>query len=368
MVYGFIIHFRNSDHSSGISSTDKNFYPSPVTFQEPSNGFISSFFPKLHRSSYYRAHAQRKLLHRGSRMLELYPRIYGKIDVQKICGLQYLQPKQFSVPSISHENYDDENGNDENGEEDDSQANCQPQDSVSSVDCTDQSVDGTYSSFMWEVDDNNSNVVLPFSVDDPKQQNPSLRKAMKKLSTIQRRRYTFPTYSMEKRQDSPKQFEITGIHYTTLVSPMGTVPRLPKNSTTAKQLAKRRSKQDKRSPVLHKMISMSGSSSASDRLTKNSYTETSKHIFPFKNESETCYKTNCVTKDRSHSQQRDISLHNNCMSKSRRRVLHKYLATRLQQSGNFDRLSRQTHKTGASVKLGIIMPNAKECIQATQEN
>ena len=188
---------------------------------------------------------------------------------------------------------------------------------------------------------------------------------MKKLSTIQRRRYTFPTYSMEKIQDSPKQFEITGIHYTTLVSPMGTTPRLPKNSTTAKQLAMRRSKQDKRSPVLHQMIKMSSSLSASDRATKNSYTETSKHIFPFKNESETCYKTNY---DRSHSQQRDISLHNNCMSKSRRRVLHKYLATRLQQSGHFDRLSRQIHKPETSVKLGIIMPNATEYIQATQEN
>ena len=75
---------------SGISNTERNFYPSPVTFQEPSNGFISSFFPKLHRSSYYRAHAQRKLLHRGNRLLELYPRTYGKIDIEKICGLQYV--------------------------------------------------------------------------------------------------------------------------------------------------------------------------------------------------------------------------------------------------------------------------------------
>ena len=343
-----------------------------MTFQEPSNGFISSFFPKLHRSSYYRAHAQRKLLHRGSRLLELYPRTYGKIDIEKLCGLQYVQPKQLSVPSIGHDvddNDDSDDGDiDDNGEEDDSQAS-QPQDSVSSVDCTDQSVNGTYSSFTWEVDDSNSNVVLPFSVDDPKQHNPmSLRMAMKKLSTIQRRRYTFPTCSVDKRQDSPKQFEITGIHYTTLVSPMGTVPRLPKNSSTAKQLAKRRSKQDKRSPILHQMISMNGNRPASDRASKSSYTETSKHIFPFKNESETCYKTNCVNKDRSESQERDVSLHNNCISKSRRRVLHKYLATRLQHSGSYDRLSRQNHKTENSVKLGIIMPNAKESLQAAQEN
>ena len=359
--------YRSSDHLSGISNTERNFYPSPVTFQEPSNGFISSFFPKLHRSSYYRAHAQRKLLHRGNRLLELYPRTYGKSDIEKICGLQYVQPKQLSVPSINHDidynEYVDDDDGDDNGEEDDSQAS-QPQDSVSSVDCTDQSVNGTYSSFTWEVD-NSSNVVLPFSVDDPKQQNPSLRMAMKKLSTIQRRRYTFPTCSMDKRQDSPKQFEITGIHYTTLVTPMGTIPRLPKNSST---LAKRRSKQDKRSPILHQMISMSGNRSACDRASKSPYTETSKHIFPFKNESETCYKTNCVSKDRSDSQQRDVSLHNNCISKSRRRVLHKYLATRLQNSGSYDRLSRQNHKPENSVKLGIIMPNAKESLQAAQEN
>lgn len=356
---------------SGISNTEKNFYPSPVTFQEPSNGFISSFFPKLHRSSYYRAHAQRKLLHRGNRLLELYPRTYGKIDIEKICGLQYVRPKQLSVPSGGHDiddtEYADDNDDDDDGEEDDSQAS-QPRDSVSSVDCTDQSINGTYSSFMWEVDDSNSHVVLPFSVDDPKHQNPSLRTAMKKLSTIQRRLYTFPTCSMDKRQDSPKQFEITGIHYTTLVSPMGTIPRLPKNSPTAKQLAKRRSKQDKRTPILHQMISMSGNHSASDRASKSPYTETSKHIFPFKNESETCYKTNCVTKDRSDSQQRDISLHNNCISKSRRRVLHKYLSTRLQHSGSYDRLSRQNHKPESSVKLGIIMPNAKESLQAAQES
>ena len=346
---------------SGTSNTDKNFYPSPVTFQEPSNGFISSFFPKLHRSSYYRAHAQRKLLYRGSRLLELYPRTYGNIDIEKIRGLQYLQPRQLTMQPVSSDI--DDNEDVDNCEDDDSQN----QDSVSSVECTDQSINGTYSSFTWEVDNSSSNVVLPFLVDDGKQPNPSLKMAMKKLSTMQRRRYTFPAYSMDKKQDSPKQFEITGIHYTTLVSPMGTVPRLPKNSTTAKQLAKRRSKQVKNTPVLHQMISMSGNRSVSDRSSKSPYTETSQHIFPFKNESENCYKTNYVNSERfTDSQQRDVSLHNNCINNTRRRVLHKYLATRLQKSASFDRLSQ--HKPEHSVKLGIIMPHAKESLQAAQES
>ena len=353
---------------SGITSADKNFYPSPVTFQEPSNGFISSFFPKLHRSSYYRAHTQRKLLYRGSRLLELYPRtIYGNIDIEKIRGLQYLQPRQLAMQPASCDVDDTDADDDENCEEDDSQAS-QHQDSVSSVECTDQSINGTYSSFTWEVDNSSSNVVLPFLIDDGKQTNPSLKMAMKKLSMMQRRRYTFPTYPTDKKQDSPKQFEVTGIHYTTLVSPMGTVPRLPKNSTTAKQLAKRRSKQGKNTPVLHQMISMSGNRSVSDRSSKSPYTETSKHIFPFKNESENCYKTNYVNSERyTDPQQRDVNLHNNCINKTRRRVLHKYLATRLQKSASFDRLSQ--HKPEQhSVKLGIIMPHAKESLQAAQES
>ena len=331
--------YRNSDHLSGISNTDRNFYPSQVTFQEPSNGFISSFFPKLHQSSYYRAREQRKLLHRERRLLELYPRTYGKIDIEKICGLQYLQPKQLTAPSDI-----DNNANDDIYEEDDDSKASQHKDSVSSVDCTDQSVNETYSSFTWEVDGSNSNVVLPFPVDDSKQ-NPSLSMAKKKLSTMQRRWYTFPTHSMDKRQDSPKQFEITGIHYTTLVSPMGTVPRLPNSSSIAKQLARRRSEQGKKTPVLHQMISMSGNRSASNRASKSPYRETSKHVFPFKNESESCYNTTYVNSERSttDSQQRDVSLHNNCINNTRRRVLHRYLATRLQNSASFDRFSRQNH-------------------------
>lgn len=360
-------YYRISDHLSGISNADRNFYPSPVTFQEPSNCFISSFFPKLHRSSYYRAHAQRKLLYRGGRLLALHPHTHGNIDIEKIYGLQhYLQPKQQL--NVSSAGYDiDNNDNDDNGEEDTTQIECQ--DSVSLVDCTDQSVP-ICSPYMWEVDHTSSNVALPIPIDESKQQSSSLRMAMKKLATLQRRRYTFPTNSVDKRQESPKQFEITGIHYTTLVSPMGTVPRLPKSSGDAKRLAlaKRRSKQDKRSPVLHQMINMSGNRSASDRASKSPYTETSKHIFPFKNEAEPLKQaaSNNENSEGSDSQQRDVSLHNNCINRTRRRVLHKYLATRLQRSSHFDRLSKQNQKLEHSVKLGIIMPSKKESLQATQ--
>jgi len=352
---------------SDISSTDKNFYPSPaVTFQEPSNAFISSFFPKLHRSSYYRAHTQRKLLYRSNRLLDLYPHTYGKIDIEKICGSQYLQPRQINISSVGYDIDDTDNC-----EEGDSQAS-QHQESISSVDFTDQSSNETYSSFTWEVDHSNSNVALPLSADAIKHQNPSWRMALK-LSAMQRRQYTFPTYSMDKRQ-SPKQFEITGMHYTTLVSPMGTVPRLPRNAPATKQLAKRRSKQGeiRKTPILHQMIGMSGNRSANDRASKSPYTEASKHIFPFKNESE-CIKMkegspNLVDSESSNSPQKNVSLHNNCISKSRKRVLHKYLATRLQNSGNFDRLSKRNHQPEHSVKLGIIMPNVKESLLAAQEN
>lgn len=370
LLYGFVLIrfccYRTSDHLSGISNTDRNFYPTPVTFREPSNSFISSHFPKLHRSSYYRAHTQRKLLYRNNRLLELYPCSYGKIDIEKICGSHYLQPKHLNVHSAGHDSIDD-NDDDENCEEDGSlTSRCE--ESVSSVDLTDQSINATYSSFSWEVDHTNSSIVLPYSVDETKQ-HPSLRMAIKKLSAMQRRQYTFPICSMDRRQDSPKQFEITGIHYTTLVSPMGTIPRLPRSSPTAKQLAKRRSKPDKKSPVLYQMINTSGNYSSSDRTSKSPYTETSKHIFPFKNELE-CFhkmKQGVSSGERSNSQQRDVTLHSNCLSKSRRRVLHKYLATRLQNSGNFDRLSRQIPKPEDPVKLGIIMPSVKESLLASQE-
>ena len=353
MRFCYYIIYRNYDHLSGISNTDRNFYPSPDTFQEPFNSFVSSFFPKLHRSSYYRAHAQKKLLHRENRLQELYPRAYDKTDAEKIRSSRCLQLKHFSVPSISHEiDYDYGNGDDENS----SQVS-QPQDLIASVDCTDQTITGTCSSFTWEVDDSNSNGVLPSSVDDTKQQNSSVKMAMKKHSTIQRRQYTFPAYSRKKRQELTRKIEITGIHYTTLVSSMGTTSRLPKSSITAKQLAKRRSKLDKNIPI-HQITSTSDSCSVSGRTTEDPYTDTFKDILPFKNESKPFYKINCMNKDESDSdsQQREINLHNNCISMSRRWVLRKYLATRLQHNSN---ILRQSHKQETSEKA----PNPNDSMQ-----
>ena len=319
---------------SGISYTDRHFHPSPGTFQEPFNSFVSSFYPKLHRSSYYRAHAQKKLLHCGNRLQEICSHSYDKTDEKKTSGSQHLQPKNLRFPSISHE-IDYDYGN---GDENSSQVN-QPQDSVSLVDCTDQSINGTCSSFIWEVDDSNSNAALPFSMDDSKQQIPSVRIAMKKPSTIQKRQYTFPR---EKRQDLLKKFEINGIHYTTLVSSTSsTIPRLPRNSIAAKQLAKRRSKQNKSIPI-HQITSTSATA-------ENPHIDASKHILPFKNESKSCCKTNCVNKDTSDSdsQRRGDILHSNCISLSRRWVLRRYLATRFQHSSN---ILRQSYKPETSEK------------------
>lgn len=351
----FSYHYRNCDVlSSSVSNPDRSFYPKPVTLQEPSNGFISSFFPKLHRSSYYRAHTQRKLLHHTRR---LHPHTYGKLNMEAISGFQYIQPKQLSIPmaayeedsSVSHEGNDSQT------------SPCH--DYSSSIDLTDQdtTASAVVSSVTWEVDHANSNVLLPFSTDENKRQNKSFKMAVRKLSSMQRRRYIIPSYSLDMRQDSPKPFEVTGMHYTTLVSPIGTTARLPKQSPN-RQLVKKKSEIRKTPPLQRHAIRIPDSRSIHSDSKIDSYKETYKHIFPFKNEPE---QTSSEEKW-SSPQKKDISLHSNCISKSRRKILHKYLSSRMQSNNSFDRLSKQA-KSDHTVRLGIIMPNVKEALLAAQE-
>lgn len=341
-------HYRNSDGLSSVSNADRSFYPVPVTLQEPSNGFISSFFPKLHRSSYYRAHTQRKLLHQTRR---LHPHTYGKLNMEAISGFQYIQPKQLSIPMAAYEE-DSSVGHEEN----DSQTSpCHEY--PSSVDLTDQDTT-VVSSVTWEVDHANSNVLLPFSTEENKRQNKSLKLAVRKLSAMQRRRYIIPSYSLDMRQDSPKPFEITGMHYTTLVSPIGTTARLPKQSPN-KQLIRKKSDIRKTPPLQRHAIRIPDNHSVYSDSKIDSY----KHIFPFKNEAE---QASSEVNTEKSPQRKDVSLHSNCISKSRRKILHKYLSSRLQNSNSFDRLSKQG-KSEHTVRLGIIMPNVKEALLAAQE-
>ncbi|XP_065892532.1 uncharacterized protein [Dysidea avara] len=346
---------RNSDGLSSVSNADRSFYPVPVTLQEPSNGFISSFFPKLHRSSYYRAHTQRKLLHQTRR---LHPHTYGKLNMEAISGFQYIQPKQLSIPMAAYEE-DSSVGH----EGDDSQTSpCHEY--PSSVDLTDQDTtpSAVVSSVTWEVDHANGNVLLPFATEENKRQNKSLKMAVRKLSAMQRRRYIIPSYSLDMRQDSPKPFEVTGMHYTTLVSPIGTTARLPKQSPN-KQLIRKRSDIRKTPPLQRHVLRIPNNHSIHSD-SKIDYNETYKHIFPFKNEEEQA--SSDISTEKWSSQRKDISLHSNCISKSRRKILHKYLSSRLQSSNNFDRLSKQG-KSEHTVRLGIIMPNVKEALLAAQE-
>jgi len=234
----------------------------------------------------------------------------------------------------------------------------------SSVDLTDQDTisSAVVSSVTWEVDHANSNVLLPFSTEENKRQNKSLKMAVRKLSAIQRRRCIAPSYSLDIHQDSPKPFEVTGMHYTTLVSPIGTTARLPKQSPN-KQPVRKKSDIRKTPPLQRHAIRIPDNHSIHSDSKIDSY----KHIFPFKNEVEQASSE--VNTERWSPQKKDISLHSNCISKSRRKILHKYLSSRLQSSNSFDRLSKQGNSTKPehTVRLGIIMPNVKEALLAAQE-